>query len=289
MTLDNFLNQAWTDHATDAKGVAQRLPQALALLTENKQIPGLVHLAAHVFGEHLAQWEQGIEFLQQIQKQSVFEPQTESQIIIDRNVASLKMASGARLDLQSFGKSDQIQIYASAAAGLAMHEATQALGYLEKALALAQDLDITDPANRALAVKGNNMAAALEEKENRSSQENDLMIRAAQIGRKFWEIAGTWLHVERAEYRLAMSYLKSGQPEQASEHAQLCLNVVEQNKAEPMEYFFGYEAAAWVEKARGNAAAFQQAVQSAEKYFELMSEADKPWCQATMNRLRAKS
>jgi hypothetical protein len=42
MTFDSFLNQAWTDHATDSEGVAARLPQALSLVSENKQIPGLV-------------------------------------------------------------------------------------------------------------------------------------------------------------------------------------------------------------------------------------------------------
>jgi hypothetical protein len=36
------------------------------------------------------------------------------------------------------------------------------------------------------------------------------MIFAAKTTRKYWEIAGTWLEIERAEYRLAMTYLAAG-------------------------------------------------------------------------------
>jgi tetratricopeptide (TPR) repeat protein len=290
MTLDNFINQAWSDHATDSQAVAERLQQGLSLITENSQIPGVVQLATHVFGEHLGLWNDGIRFLEGLKKLSVFQPNTDSQAAVERSVATLKLAGKISSDLSSFGTTEQIRIYSSAAAALCgQNQVSQASEYFKRALELAQTgLAKNDPANRALAVTGNNLAATLEEKSSRSAEENQLMILAALTGRKFWEIAGTWLNVERAEYRLCMSYLKAGQLPQALEHAQLCLEVIEQNKAEPMEYFFGYEALALVEKARSNGIGFEKAVEHAKKYFELIeNEGNKKWCKNSLEKLVA--
>jgi hypothetical protein len=57
MDYDQFLDQAWTDHATDAPAVAARLAeQALAYVTDTARVIPMAHLAHHVFGEHLGQW-----------------------------------------------------------------------------------------------------------------------------------------------------------------------------------------------------------------------------------------
>lgn len=45
------------------------------------------------------------------------------------------------------------------------------------------------------------------------------MLLAAQTARKFWEQAGTWLQVEKAEYRLSMTYLQAGDPGKAWQRA----------------------------------------------------------------------
>lgn len=291
MTLDKFIDQAWNDHATDAKAVVLRLHQGLNLVTENDQIPGVVHLATHVFGEHLGHWSDGISFLEDIKKLSAFQANTDSQVAIERSIATLRLAGGISSDLNSFGTTEQIRIYSYAAAALCgQNQVSQASEYFKRALELAQTgLSKNDPANRVLAVIGNNLAATLEEKSSRSAEENQLMTLAALTGRKFWEIAGTWLNVERAEYRLCMSYLKAGQLPKALEHAQLCLEVIEQNKAEPMEYFFGYEALALVEKARSNGTGFEKAVEHAKKYFELIeNEDDKTWCKSSLEKLLAR-
>ena len=67
------------------------------------------------------------------------------------------------------------------------------------------------PAIRALAVGGNNLAAALEAKTDRDPTETRGMIDAAEGGLKYWKQAGTWLEEERAEYRLARSLLQAGE------------------------------------------------------------------------------
>ena len=129
------------------------------------------------------------------------------------------------------------------------------------------------------------LASALEEKETRSPAETELMILAAQVSRKCWEIAGTWLEIERAEYRLANTFLKAGNFDQAFVHAQNCLQLIKDNNAGALEYFFAYEALALVEQARKNSVGFSQAVELAKEYFTKLSDNEKSWCEATLKKL----
>jgi hypothetical protein len=129
--------------------------------------------------------------------------------------------------------------------------------------AASADLQRDDPAHRALATTGNNLACALEMKPNRSDAERDLMLLAARATRRHWEIAGGWLETERAEYRLAMSHFEAGDLAQARLHAQNCLEIVEANGSVPLERCFGYEALAKIERAAGNSVGCAQALQSA--------------------------
>jgi hypothetical protein len=113
----------------------------------------------------------------------------------------------------------------------------------------------------------------------------DLMILAAQVGRKYWEIAGSWLEVERAEYRLSQTYLKANNFAKALEHAQTCLEVAQENNAPALELFFGYEALAQVEKVRNNPLGFAKAVELAKEHFEKLSPDDRLWCGESFNQL----
>ena len=73
------------------------------------------------------------------------------------------------------------------------------------------------------------------------------MLLAAHTGRKYWQIAGTWLEIERAEYRLAQSYFKARDLINSIKHANLCLTICETNNAGALEFFFAYESIALVE------------------------------------------
>lgn len=125
----------------------------------------------------------------------------------------------------------------------------------------------------------------LEEKPCRNQDEKDLMILAAKTGRKFWEIAGTWLQIERAEYRLSNSYRKADDLVKALEHAQTCIEICEANRAGPLEFFFGYEALALSEQARSNTIGFEKALTQVKSNFEKLSEDDKSWCKPTLDML----
>lgn len=287
MKFDEFLNKAWDDHATKAEQVAERLNDGIALIETNDQIPQLSHLMTHVYGEHLGQWQRGVESLEKLKQVASFQKNSESEKAIHRSIASLELSSEKIKSLSNFSVSDQIRILAVTASALReQKKPEQAQKFFREALEKAQTgIDKSDPANRALAVTGNNLACALEEKNQRTSKDVELMILAAETGRKYWEIAGTWNQVTWAEYRLAMTYLKVENFVQALKHAQTCLEIAEENGSPALEMFFGYEALALVEKSRTNSIGFSKAVEQAKAYFEKLEDKDKSWCLPILQKI----
>jgi hypothetical protein len=291
MDFNTFIDQAWTDHATDSTAVAQRLAdEGIALVGDEAQLNQLMNLAHHVHGGHLGTSRSGIAFIERLAALPVFVPDGASGQALRRCVASLRLSDGATaVELDALSVSDRIRVGAMAAANLAERDTTRASRLLHEALDLAQrsDLPATDPMNRALAATGNNLASALEEKSARSAHERELMILAAQTARHYWAIAGTWLETERAEYRLANTWLRAGDLARAREHAQACLEIVAANKGAALERLFGWEALGLVERAAGNATGHAQALAHAREAFAELDDADKGWCTATIDKLAA--
>lgn len=291
MDFSTFHNKAWDDHVTVAREVAQRLSEGVPLVTTESQLTQLANLAHHVHGSHLGEWRAGTAFIEGLAALPLFEPEGASGKSLRRYLASLALSAGdgSAAGLGHLSPSDSIQVGAMAAANLAEHDAARSMGLLQAALdqAARAGLDAADPMNRALAVAGNNLACALEEKAERSTEERALMILAAQTARHYWAIAGTWLETERAEYRLAMTWLHAGDLALARTHAQNCLEIVTANDGAALERLFGWEALGRVERAAGNATGHAQALAQARTAFAALDESDKSWCAASVDKLAA--
>lgn len=286
MNFETYFNQAWSDHATQTEIVASGLVTATSLVESNEQLAQLVGLITHVLGEHLGRWTDGQQLLTSLQVHPKFLPATETENAILRSIAVMQIGSGQSPNLDSFSLSQQIRVMAVASSALSEKDAIKAKELLDKALALARTgLNKEDPTNRALAVTGNNLASALEQKKSRSPEETELMILAAQTGRKYWQIAGNWNQVAYAEYRLTMTYVQANEFAKALQHAQQFAELCQEYKAEDRDFFYCYEALAVVERARKNEIGFKKAVDQAKSYFEKLSAEHKAWCEPEMMML----
>ena len=288
MDYDSFLDTAWTDHATDAAAVAERISsQAMAFITEDSRVIPVAHLAHHVFGEHLGRWADGLAFLGQVAALPL--TQGPAAQAVARFQAALRLAGALDDSRSAFDTSESIRITALAAANLSLHDSVRSRALLEEAVSAAEraGLPDKDPAHRNLGIAGNGIAGTLEEKPGRTEAETQLMLRAAQVARRFWALAGTWVETERADYRLAMSHLAAGLLPQARQHAQDCQEIVQANANVPLEAFFGWEALGRVERAAGNATGHAQAVVQAEAAFAGLADGDKGWCKASLDGLKA--
>ena len=284
MTFDAFLETAWNDHGDRPQEVADRLASSLHVVEAAEHIPPFARILTHVYGEHLGQWSRGIELLEALRALPAFDGTESTAGALDRNVATLRYASGDVGALTSLAVADRAFVLASAAAAFAGRgEHPRGIAAYAEALRLANaGFPPTSPAIRALAIGGNNLATALEAKKDRDAAETEGMLVAANGGLKYWKQAGTWLEEERAEYRLTRSLLQAGRAAEAIESARRCIDVCVRNDAPAIETFFGCVVLALAQRANGDAAAFAASRQQALALLERVPEDEKRWCQSDL-------
>ena len=287
MDFQEWLGKAWDAHADDAAGVAARVvPEGLPHAASGDDVAALARLAHHVYGEHLARWADGRAVLAQLRAHPHGAAAEATLRVLDASLALAGELDDARPALT---RPERIRVTAQAAGSLVEHAPGRAARLLREAAADAEAAALADddPACRALAVTGNNMACALEGRRTRSDDERALMILAAQTAREYWGRAGTWLETERAEYRLAQTWRHAGDLAQARRHAQACLEIVRAHGAPALEVFFGWEALGLVERDAGNATGHAHALAQARAAFAALDAGDRGWCQASLDALAA--
>ena len=290
MDFDGWLSAAWTAHADDAPGVAARLSEGAARVDTETQWLALAHLAHHVHGEHLGQWDAGRACIDSLAGAPAYVDAGASGQARRRYLASLALSGGAADAADGLGISDRIRALAMAAGNLAQNEAApdsvRAAALWSQAIDIAANssLPASDPMHRTLAATGNGLACAMEEKPARTPQETGLMLQAAQAAREHWALAGSWLEVERADYRLAMSWLKAGDAARARQHAQACLDGIAANDGPAFERFFGWEAMARVRIALRDADAAPAANQMRAAFAALEPD-DRAACAASLDAI----
>ncbi|MEY3253925.1 MAG: hypothetical protein RL227_2898 [Pseudomonadota bacterium] len=291
MDHDRWLDDAWNRHPAEPAGVlADTATTGAALAADDAAVDGLLRLAHHVAGAHLGGPEhlaEGRALLARLGSHAAAgEAARASAALFDR---SLALTGGDARATIGLAEPEAVRVRALAASNLADRDAPRAGALLAEATAAAQAADLPDshPAVRALAVAGNNIAAALEELPARDAATQALMLQAAELGLEFWRRAGTWLHEERAQHRLAMCTLAAGDLPKARTHAQRCLALVAAHDDVALEAFFGWQALGLVEAAAGEPAAHAAALSQAEAAFARLAPDDQAWCGASLQKLRS--
>ena len=284
MTFDAFLETAWNDHGDRPQEVADRLASSLHVVEAAEHIPPFARLLTHVYGEHLGQWDRGVALLESLRRVPAFDGSAAATGAVDRSIATLRFAGGDTSVLEPLATEDRIGVLALAASAFSgRNEMNRAIAAYTEALRLAQaGLAPGAAAIRALAIGGNNLAAALEAKKDRDAAETEGMLVAANGGLTYWKQAGTWLEEERAEYRLTRSLLQAGRAAEAIESARRCIDVCLRNDAPAIETFFGCVVLALAQRANGDAAAFTASRQQALALLERVPEDEKRWCQSDL-------
>lgn len=280
MSLADFTQAAWADHADAPAEVAQRLATSLHRIGGADDIAPYARLVVHVYGEHLADWRGGIRVLEAMRSLGAFDGGTATRGPIERGIATLRFASGDEAAIEGLDREDRVQVLAAAAAilterGLLEAAATALTAALEGARA---GLPEGSPANRALAVAGNNLASALEGRATLDEAHTAWMLRAADAGLEFWRRAGTWLEEERAEYQLARCLLRAGRADEAGRHARRCAEICEANAAPAFERFFGDAVLALACRAAGDAAGHDRARRAALAWHGQVPADEQAWC-----------
>jgi len=286
-SFDAFIDAAWNDHGDRPQEVADRLVGSLPIIETPEQIPPFSRLVTHVFGEHLGQWANGVSILASLRALPAFDGSPSLAGAIDRGIAVLRYADGDMASLQGLTDDNRIAALATASSVFAARtDFARAIGAYAEALRLADTgLPTGSPAARALAVGGNNLAAALEEKAGRDSGQTAAMVTAARSALKYWRLAGTWLEEARAEYRLACSLLQAGEPGPAAASARRCIALCEANAADAADQFQGRAALARALRAVGDVAGSKASADHALQWFDRMAPDVRPWFESERSTL----
>ena len=289
MHFDQFLEQAWSDHGGTPLAVGEQLKTARTLLTETGQVAELARILVHVFGEHLGDWVGANTELARLQEHLLClnDAAAASAVRVARGALSLaqgQVPQGAALD-----EEERVRALCSASAVcLGRGELGNASDLFELGLKLVALLPAASSGyERSLAVAANNLACALGDLPLRDEAQSAQMLRAAQTARRYWELAGTWLEVERADYVLAKSCLRAGQVRQAAAHAAACLSLCQANRAPAFELFFANEIAALASRALGYGAAFEAARAAALNAYHGLDPQEQATCQGERDALLA--
>lgn len=279
--FDDFLKSAWAEHGDQPQRVADRLVASLSMVQSPGQVRPYAGLVAHVYGEHLGRWQDGIALLEALRALPANDGSAAVTASIARSVATLRHASGDRGAIGELEAHDRVAVLAGAAAMFTGRgELGAAIAAYTQALQLAEgSLPADSAAVRALAIGGNNLAQALEGKPDADAAELAAMVTAAEGGLTFWKQAGTWLEEERAEYRLTRSLLRAGRAREAIASAQRCIEVCHRNAAPAFEQFFGEAMLALAHRAAGDDAAFATHRQCALDLLAQVPEGERGWCE----------
>lgn len=289
VTLQSVLQSGWRDHGDHPEDVASRLAESFALVAAPADIGPFVRLLAHVCGEHLGQWQRGVELLEALTRMPAFDGSELASGPVTRATAMLRYAGGDPSALEGLSDEDATYALAIAADALAARgQMAQAIDAFFQALARAPGTPATGhPVVHALAVTGNNLSAALEKSAVLGPVERDAMIAAAETGLRHWKLAGTWLEEERAEYQLARCQLRAGDAGAALASIDRCIAVCTRNAAPPFELFFGHAVRAVACRAMGNLAAFAESRQVALQQHALVPAEERQWCEREYQELGA--
>ena len=131
---------------------------------------------------------------------------------------------------------------------------------------MSDELKLTEAEwHRKQAVDLFNFTWTLIDKPDRTSDEDDLMIRAAHASRYHWGIVGTVINYPRGDWQIAHVYTLLQQPQAAMHYAQRCLDQCLANSIGDFDLAYAYEGVARAYACAGHVAETQQYRRLAEQ------------------------
>ena len=206
------------------------------------RLPLLAFLTIHVLGEKLRQWAEASDRLEHIRATRADAPLA----VLAHSAAAAHLA----------GRAGHPALAALAAAGGA--EAARALVTLDALgwrppadpASLAADLarlagasesfDPNGPLNQRLAVGFNNATSSLLDLRQApvDAQARAALLAGSAAALRFWQAAGTWVHLERALYLRALVHNRIGEPAEARADCLRALDVIAANGDEEIDRTF---------------------------------------------------
>jgi hypothetical protein len=133
---------------------------------------------------------------------------------------------------------------------------------------MSEDKTFTEPeAQLHFAKQFNGKTWELLDKQERTQEENELLVDYAHASLAHWRAAGTAVHLQRGAWMLARVNIVLGNTQMAMQYAQHCLELTEQHKDQlsDFDFAFAYECMARAQALAGNQVQAQKYIAMADK------------------------
>lgn len=273
-TLGPWLGDAWNRHDRESAALAAELQALAATLPDDDDGAQVVRLARHTLLAHLGDADALQRFLAALPRSPKLQAPADQ---ADWALATLAGRPVAPLPEAAAWSTLADVVQAEILRGRLAQARERALAP-EAAAAAHPD----EAARRAYAITAHNLALALRVGP-RSPAHDALMIEMAELERRAWSRAGTWLQVERADYHLALCHAVAGQGPRAVACAAACREACEAHGADAAERFFAHECSVHAARAAGDAnAAAQHRARMVSLLADVQDAQMKAFCEETL-------
>jgi len=152
MSVKDFIQRAWADHAEAPERVADEIARSVQLIASPAEIAPFARLLTHVYGEHLGRWDDGVVLLESVRTLRNGTDDADAERALIRNIATLRYAAGDAEPIAALPAEERILALATAASALAARtDLKRAISAYAEAISLAErGIPADSPAIRAL-------------------------------------------------------------------------------------------------------------------------------------------
>jgi hypothetical protein len=242
MTPTEALDEIDRIHDDEPHTAATGLRELDADALPADKLPLLAFLCNHVLGEKLGLWSEAASRLEQLRASRADAPlavtaHAATAAYLDGRATSPALASLS----QTGGAAEAGALVALNALGLRPPADIEALAaQLERLAQASQTFEDNGPLNQRLAIAFNNGTSRLLDlaKAPVVPAVAAALLAGSAASLRFWQAAGTWVHLERALYLRALVHNRIGVAAAAREECVRALDVIAANGDEPIDRVF---------------------------------------------------
>ena len=243
-SVADHLQDLLSDHSHDIRTGAKALLGLAAQVNTTDDAARFASVVSHVVGEESGNWDLARNLINSLEARFRQSVGVQGNLAVacylsSHWVAGLEAESRAMAAARESALSVCVWVRLSAAHAFQGQQDWQScFALLGPVLDLAQGVQAGSRHDSAIASIANNLATDLLDFEQRTAPHDDALERATLLSHRFWESAGSWIHHERAEYLLALTYNALHRFDEARRAATRALAIIDSHGDEPVDRAF---------------------------------------------------
>jgi hypothetical protein len=243
-SVADHLHDLLAHHSGDIRAGAKALLGLATQVTATDDAARFASVVAHIVGEESGNWDLARNLITSMESRFRQSVGVQGNLAVACYLSShwmggLEAESRAMAAARESALSVCIWVRLSAAhAFQGQHDWPACFALLGPVLDLSQCVQPGSRHDMPIASIASNLASDLLEFDQRTAAHDEALERAALLSHRFWQQAGSWIHQERADYLLALTYNALGRFEEARQAATRALAIIDSHVDEPVDRAF---------------------------------------------------